>query len=62
MATCDVHPDPASLSDEDFLALMHDKLPPYVVKCMLAAGFDDSMLLRWLHQWISVTSLGIQLT
>ena len=40
--TCDVHPDPASLSDEDFLALMHDKLPPYVVKrvCMLAAGFD----------------------
>ncbi len=40
MATCDVHPDPASLSDEDFFALMHNKLPPYVVKCMLAAGFD----------------------
>ena len=40
MATCDVHLDPALLSDEDFLALMHDKLPPYVVKCMLAAGFD----------------------
>ncbi len=39
MATCDA-PSPASLSNEEFLSLMHNKLPPYVVKCLLAAGFD----------------------